>query len=203
MKKIILLTLILSIAKASFSQDEKQQYIRKGLLRAMGTISPGILLSENASTYSLQGNLEYYVADNISLRGDVFYHTEGKGKDNSAVFEPYASLFSGASYHIKTNNHFDPYIGIQPGLGRVRNTRNFGRPDFIDSLYPVRPKFFYAPLASSYIGFNYYFENIFHLFGEMRYLNGKDFSDAYHTYSLSELRFSFGLGFNINTLKKK
>jgi hypothetical protein len=59
------------------------------------------------------------------------------------------------------------------------------------------------PLISTAFGFNFYFQRWFHLFGEVRYISGKHLSDATTPLSLNELRFSFGLGWNINLIKKK
>lgn len=186
MKKIILLAVILSVVEASFSQEKSERCIRKGLLRATGTIAPGIMLKENISTISLHGNLEYYIADNISMRGDIFYFLKAKDNNGSNPFNFNHSLFTGASNHFKTKNHFDPYFAFQPGIAYANN----------NSTTQINP------LVSSVLGFNYYFERWFHLFIEGRYIYGKNISEA-GVVSLSELRFSFGLGFNLSVIKAK
>src|ERR1051326_2321979 len=116
MKKTISVIILLIGVIVSQAQETKERYIRKGLLRAMGTISPGIMLKENASTISLHGNLEYYVADNISLRGDSYYFLKAKDNNGNNPFDFNHSTFSGASYHFKTKNHFDPYFALEPGI---------------------------------------------------------------------------------------
>ncbi|MBI4931043.1 MAG: hypothetical protein HY841_09795 [Bacteroidetes bacterium] len=215
MKKIFFLLIVLSTFKISFSQDEKTQYIRKGLFRAQGTISPGILLKENASTISLHGGLEYYVADNVSLRGDSYYFLQAKDGNDFAPFEFNHSIFSGASYHFKTKNHFDPYIAIEPGIAISKRKSYSGVIECFTTPCPgeieINGRATANPLFSSAIGFNFFFQKWFHLFGEVRYVTGKNIADdsAFPIalppapLSLNELKFSFGLGFNLNLIKKK
>jgi hypothetical protein len=204
MKKIILLSVILSslilgVAGTSFSQEESGQYIHKGLFRSMGGIAPGIMLKENVSTVSLTGNVEYYIADNISLRGDSYFYMQGKDKSGKDPFEFNHSTFSGASYHFKTKNHFDPYFAFEPGIAiSKKNPSLITVPELYSSGNASA-----NPLLSSALGFNFYFQKWFHLFAEARYISGKHLSDATAPLSLNELRFSFGLGWNINLVKKK
>lgn len=205
MKKIILLAAILSIAEGSFcfSQDEKTQYIRKGLIRSMATISPGIMLKDNISTISLHGNLEYYVSDNVSLRGDSYFFIKGE-RPNIYSLDFNHTTFSGAAYHFKTKGHFDPYLAVEPGISIAQASEKCP-PDVvcIQSVWEKTYSTTANPVFSSAFGFNYYFQRWFHLFGEARYISGKHLSDAPAPLSLNELRFSFGLGFNLNLLKKK
>ena len=197
MKKTISVIILLIGVIVSQAQETKERYIRKGLLRAMGTISPGIMLKENASTISLHGNLEYYVADNISLRGDSYYFLKAKDNNGNNPFDFNHSTFSGASYHFKTKNHFDPYFALEPGIAITK-----GSPIFLNDVN-ISGGTAANPLMSTVIGFNFYFQKFFHLFMETRYIQGKHLSDATTPLSLCELRFSFGLGLNINVLKKK
>ena len=184
------------------TQEEKSQYIRKGLLRSMATISPGIMLKENVSTISIHGALEYYVADNVSLRGDSYYFLQGKGLDGTSPFIYNHSTFSGISYHFKTKNHFDPYFSFEPGVS-ISKAMKVCPPDMFCTMEYTEYNSTANPLISTALGFNFYFQKLFHLFGEARYISGKYLSDAPTPLSLNELRFSFGLGFNLNLIKKK
>src|SRR4029078_1136522 len=100
-KKIIFFICIVTLSAVegsfSFGQETKGQFIHKGLLRATGTIA----FTKSENIY-LHGVSEYYIADNISIRGDIFYSMK------SSFFEFDHSLFSCPSYHFKTKNHFDP-----------------------------------------------------------------------------------------------
>ncbi len=210
-KKIISLLCIVALGAADtsvcFSQEESKQFIRKGLIRSQATICPGIMLKENISTISLHGTLEYYVADNVSLRGDTYFYLQGKDAYGNNPFQINHATFSGLSYHFRTKSHFDPYFTIAPG---VTVTQDNSFEACLNSLGPNVTVSFCKqteksvnPLLSAGFGFNYYFQKWFHLFGEARYIGGKYLSDAPAPLSLSELRFSFGLGFNLNLLKKK
>ena len=202
MKKIfaLLCMVTLSGVKASigFSQEEKKQFIHKGLLRAQATISPGILL-KGSSTISVHGGLEYYVADNVSIRSDGYYFL----KDDQNIFSLNHSIFSGASYHFKTKNHFDPYFALEPGIAVTKKTQSMF--DCVQGTFgcPSTGGTSTNPLISSAVGFNFYFQSWFHLFAEARYLSGKHLSNARTPRSLNELRFSFGLGWNLSILKQK
>lgn len=206
MKKVISIICFLICVIITKAQEEKSQYIRKGLIRSQGTISPGIMLKENVSTISIHGNLEYYVADNVSIRGDGYYGL----KINEPNWEyvtfgeawPFLysnhQLFAGVSYHIKTKNHFDPYLCLEPGMSMSQSVIGIFATD----------GYFYSntsfnPLISPALGFNFYFQRFFHLFAEARYISGKHLSNAIIPLSLNELRFSFGLGWNLNLIKQK
>ncbi len=203
MKTIISCYLILATCCYSFAQKEKSSFIRKGLLRAQATISPGVLSEENASTISLHGNLEYYVANNVSFRGDSYYFLHSRFENGINPLHFNHSVFSGASYHFKTKSHFDPYLAIEPGISFTELIMN-PCPDGAECLVgPIYGDRAINPLISSAFGFNFYFERWFHLFGETRYIYGKHLSNAPYPLSLSELRFSFGLGFNLNLIRKK
>lgn len=210
MKKIICVIFFSISVIFAHAQEESKQFIHKGILRAMGTISPGILLKENFSTISLYGTLEGYVSDNISIRGDSYYDIlSASKKNNDRPFEFNHATFSGASYHFKTKNHFDPYIAIEPGISiserkDVSDLNIWCDPAACPDYYSVHPKTEVNPLISSALGFNYYFQRWFHLFIEARYVSGRHIpTDGSPTLSLNELKFAFGLGLNINALKKK
>ena len=204
MKKLICAIFFLIGVIIVQAQEEKKQFIHKGILRAQATISPGILLKENVLTTSIYGNLEYYVADNVSIRGDSYYFLQSENNP----FEFNHSVSTGVSYHFKTKNHFDPYLAVQPGLAWSQR-KSFVCDDFnlptggwgpcYDKTYNPSAN----PLISSAIGFNFYFQRVFHLFAEARYISGKHISDDSSPLSLNELRFSFGLGWNLNLIKQK
>ena len=195
MYKHILALLIAFISLPVLAQKDSARYVHKHLLRAQATISPGMLLESKARNIYIHGNLEYYADETISLRGDGYYFVSSFGNTNH--FLMHHSLFSGASYHIKTKNHFDPYIGIQPGISITQAFYNTC-PDGAMCFAPPRLQDSYSfnPLISGVIGFNYYAQQVFHIFGEARYVHGTHLSEL-GPLSLDEVRLSFGLGFNI------
>lgn len=201
MKKIFfaLLALILLYTSDCFSQEESKRYVRKGLIRDQGTIAPGLLLKDNLSTISLYGTLEYYVADNVSVRGNGYYgmQIDKPNFDKTPYLSSNHQLYAGISYHFTTKGHLDPYLGFEPGVAFSQSV--IGKTDeetFVSNTSA-------NPLLSPVIGFNFYFQRVFHLFCEARYIQGKHLSNAPTSLSLNELRFAFGLGLNLNLLKKK
>ncbi len=213
MKQLIAIIGFFAFTITMHSQEEKKQFIHKGLLRATTTIAPGILLKENASAIYLHGVLEYYVADNISVRGDGFYtlNIQQPNWQNLSYTKNYPylnsnhQLFSGFGFHPKTKNNFDSYCFFEPGISFANahiyhslSSANYG---FINGYTSNHPSV--NPLVSFGLGFNYYFQKWFHLFGEARYITGKHLSGDSDPLSLSELRFSFGLGFNLSVLRHK
>ena len=203
MKTKIFFLLTFILPAALFSQEEtKEQYIHRGLFRAMGSFAEGAMLQQGVTNIYLTGNIEYYISDNVSLRGDGFYFVSSLG--DLQPFEFDHSVLSGADLHFKTKSHFDPYIGLAPGISITKMSYATG---FICDPGPCTGDMYKTtssvdPLVSSVVGFNLYFQKAFHLFMETRYIYGRHLSDQAPE-SLSELRFTFGLGFNLNFIKKK
>ena len=102
------------------------------------------------------------------------------------------ALFFGFNYHFTKKNN-DLYIGLQPGLSltKLNETEN----NLTQSQFGVNPLF------SSLIGYNYYVTKFFHFFIQSRLVIGQNNYTIQK--NLSEIRFSAGLGFNINSLKEK
>lgn len=188
MKKLSLLLFLLAAAPAAQAQDGP--YIRHGLLRAFGTLTPGIMTSQSLTNMYFHGNIEYYLDDRISLRGDGFLFLAST--KSRVVYQANHSLFAGASRHISTEGNFDPYFGLLFGLGMTQLPGDI-----------VAEPVSYNPLLSPHIGINYYGEKVFHIFGEVRYVMGKNFPAGQPASSMGELRFSFGLGLDIFTQKEK
>ena len=182
-----------------FAQRREARFIHPGLIRNSLTITPATLFEPAVRNIYLHGTLEGYVDSSLSLRGDGFYFLNTLGTNKPFKFNH--SFFAGASYHFKTNNHFDPYFGIEPGVSITQlNTPEIltqGNEIFIIHESTTKAN----PLFSEVIGFNYYAPKWFHIFVEARYVSGRHMSGYSSTQSLNELRFSFGLGWNINVLR--
>jgi len=197
MKKIIFLFLVLGFL-AGKAQEEKSRFIKKGLFRTTATLSVGVLLKEKTSMIYGQGIIEYYVADNVSMRGEGFF-TVGQGND---LLKYNHSIITGANFHMKTKNHFDPYFGFLLGIA-IAKYSGVEVQCITTPCPPLNPGPQVAsPVISIPLGFNFYFQRLFHLFFETRFIYGKHISYG-QTISLNELRFSFGLGFNFNFKKKE
>lgn len=180
---------------------KSQTFMEHGLLRAQATLAPGVMLSHNVSNIYVHGNLEYYLDRHTSIRGDGFYFISSLS--DQKPFVHHHSWLAGGAYHFgKTTGeksegyrgHFDPYIGLSAGMAFTQSeiTNVLILPGDHQSLKV-------NPLYSPCIGFNFYAQRIFHLFGEVRFVGGKHFPDYHQAVSLDELRFSFGLGWNLKT----
>ena len=183
-----ILILVLS-AITLCAQDEPQSVLRSGLLRAQGTIAFGTFTELNSNPIYLHGNLEYYIKPGLSVRGDSYFHLP---PSENSVFKMNHQLYIGPSFHLNTGGNFSPYAGIQGGFALSEYDTEILDVQIVEDDPSINP------LVSAVVGFNYYATNWFHLFMDGRYVIGEHQSDLFSS-SLSEFRFSFGLGFNINT----
>jgi len=177
------------------------QFIDKGLLSMKGTLAVGLPSAYAGTNMYISGNLEYYLQKNISFRSGLWVFLGTSGADN--VFKQNSTLFTGFYFHPKTNNHLDPYIGLEPGFSWTQlKAPDTDENTIIDptqiSNYPSAA----SPVVSGTIGINYYASNFAHLFIEAKYMAGTHVSDI-ESFSLNELRIAFGFGFNIWAIKKK
>lgn len=193
--RLVLIIVFSCIITGISAQQDSVRYVHKGLWRAMATFS--FPAEKNLSMIYIHGNLEYYTDEIISIRNDGYYSLQINSPFPDKNYNH--SFFTGASYHIKTKGRLDPYAAFQPGLSLTKETPGYCPPNvacIAKPFYQSRPSV--NPLLSGVIGFNYYGEKYFHFFGEARYVHGKHLSELPRPVSLSELRLSFGLGFNIN-----
>lgn len=191
-KSYILLIVVMAISfVANAEETEEPIIIKKGLLRTQMTISPAILFKSKQAFFYLHGNLEGYINKKISVSGDAFFSV-GNIAAVAPTFKFNHSIFFGAAYHFtKRNNDF--YLGLQPGISITKLNL------LSDDLQ--RAKTGVNPIVAVVLGYNYYVHKYFHFFVQTRFIAGQH---LYNTRKdLSEFRFSAGLGFNINALKKK
>lgn len=201
MKQIVFLFFISPVF--SFAQTESSRFVDKGLLRAQGNVSSGVMLKSPGTNIYIHGDLEYYFEPNISIRSESYYFLSTFNAD--PTFAMNHSNFSGVMYHFPTNGKFDPYAGVQPGIALTKlakpvllNADTAQWSPYSVSSFPTN----FSPLFSASIGFNYYAYKFFNLFVHIKYVAGKHLSDI-QTESLNELKMTFGLGWNIWVIKKK
>ena len=190
-------------ASTAFAQDDilvkdDKDFRTDGILRATATFALGKPFSYNILMPYIKGELEYQFEERWSVRGEVYYQA-GEMGSSARMFTHYHSAFTGVSYHFMKNNHFDPYAGLQVGAVWSELTPNVASTVILD--YELQRSSVDA-VISPIIGFNYYANNYFHVFANVRYLYGNR-AAAYARQNLSELRISFGLGFNINVKRKR
>lgn len=204
MSKNIFIVLLICKFYASSAQPVEAQFIHKHLVRADASIIAGVLLKDNINNVHLNGNLEYYLDNKISVRGDCNYMLGSNGLTiDSMGLKDNHSVMLGVVYHFHTNNHIDPYFILQPGF-TYTSSYNAGYTRFLqDNAKTIYYKPVISPLATAGFGFNYYFQRFAHLFLETRYVYGQHLSDAPKPISLEEFRITFGLGFNLFVKKEK
>lgn len=191
MEKIKYTILVVMLCGFFFNiKAEEPTIINKGLLRSQLTITPAILFKSKQSFFYLHGNFEGYITRKISVSGDAFFSL-GNANAGTQAFKFNHNIFFGASYHfIKRNNDF--YLGLQPGISITKAI--LPKEDFRNAKTGVNP------VVAIVAGYNYYVGKYFHFFVQSRFIVGQHLYDVKK--DLSEFRFSAGLGFNINTIKK-
>lgn len=148
------------------------------------------MFADKNSYFYLHGNLEGFLEDNVSLSGEG-YLSLGNTSSVKSKFDYNHSLFCGINWHFTRKNN-DLYIGIQPGLSftKLSSVEN----NLATTSNGVNPLF------STVVGYNFYLNKFFHFFLQSRLVIGKHGYDM--SKNLSELRFSAGLGFHINAIKR-
>lgn len=203
MQKPLLIIFLVCFSSLLFAQQEDGQFIHKHLLRADASIVKGYLLKENFQTVHVNGNLEYYADNKISIRGDANYMLGSSGLTADSIgLNNNISVLLGAAYHFHTKGHFDPYFIFQPGIAYTTSYKQFDL-STNDARSKIKYKAAMSPIATAGLGFNYYFQRFAHLFLETRYVYGQHLSNAPTPISLQELRITFGLGFNLFIIKEK
>lgn len=192
---IRLLLLMLSALFVSKAQSQKMWEERKGCIRAQGNLAPGYLFAQKTASAYVAGDMDLFFDNKVSFTGSAFY-SFALNRKNATGLKANHAIFAGLHYHFLKPGHFDPYIGITPGLGIVQATYN-------DNEVIKRSRYAAAPLISADIGFNYYIGWIFHVFVKVQGVTGQMFSNIPAPQRLDEIKCMAGLGWNIRAWKPK
>jgi hypothetical protein len=187
MKKLLLLFSLWLLGCFLQAQDS---FTKTHGLRAMGTLAPGFFTSGATAVY-FAGDFDYYLNERISVNGEGHYFLSDLHGNPQII--NYHALLAGVNYHFTESKQFDPFIGMQPGLGLVEGVRLIG-------MSPSR--FEAVPLLSFCAGTNFYVGSIFHFFVKVRYLQGHSLSATDYKVPLGEFRLMAGLGFNVGVRDK-
>lgn len=189
--KIIVILCLMSLS-TSAQEEQKDVYIRPGLLSATIGLSPSWMLNRNEFNYYVSGFLEGFLTEKTSLRGEGHY-LAGSSSENP-YFRFNCRLLIGAQYHFSKNN-FDAHLGLFPGVSLMQirgNTDNSGK----DKLHVV-------PTAGVKLGVSYYVWKYFHFFADATYIKSTAIRIDHNEGLSDELMISAGLGFNVNLKRKR
>lgn len=190
--------MLMAVMTAMAQKNGQPELIRKGLLRAKGTITPAVMLNDGALNIYLQGDADFYLSRRVSLRGDGYYFLDTQGDGDLTMNH---GIFFGANYHFPAGGRFDPYIGLQPGASYVQASKVLpwgveGADIEVTSTGNI------VPNISVAAGFNFYVWKYLHFQAQMRYVHGRH-AVPWGNRPLDEFRFSLGLGWNVNTIKAR
>jgi hypothetical protein len=184
---LIAVMLLSLVAPAQFSKS------RQVTFRAHATLSPGFLLSEGGGLINAVGDAEYFLSNQASVRFDVSYYLLSIG---APTVDMNHGLYVGMCFR-PTLRSFAPFAGFQPGLHLSR----------LAPINEVEQPLQFVPVISGIAGFNWYFTGFLHASAGVRLLHGNTY-EAFNTngnraVSLTELRAWLGLGFHVQTKRRK
>jgi hypothetical protein len=168
----------------------QEKYVSQGLLKATATISPSFMLNRSEQNIYLNGYLEYYVDDHLSLRGETYLFIDGtnSNSDYSQFIHQAMRTYFGAFLHTEKRN-WDKYLGLQPGLTLMRPNSS------VNSDLKACPSF------ALHVGTTYYVWKYFHFFADIAYVNSIYRGTSNGSMKTDEIIFSAGLGFQLMTKK--
>lgn len=187
LKKMIAVAMVCLCGRSGYGQS----LIRPGLVSTQLTLAPAIAFDGTNAPFYLHGGLEVFFSEKVSFEGSAFLSL-GSMNGGSSFFEYNHSLFWGANYHFTRDNH-DFYIGAQPGLSFTKNAATA-----FDNHPPIAGV---NPMLSATMGYQFFFFKFMHFFVQSRLVLGQHHFDFAR--DLGELRFSAGLGFNLNALRPR
>jgi hypothetical protein len=186
----------LALLWAGFAHAQQPGGVHAGMVRVQATYALGLLNAAREQRYYLYGDAEAMVNDHLGVDGGIYVQLGssqreiGVGIDGKGGWDMRAhTLLFGPNYHFRPQRVVDVYAGVQPGLHLVVQPAQ-------DGILPVARHIAVAPAASAVAGIAWY-GSFFHLFGQARGIWGQGVTGAAQ-YGITELRLSFGLGFNFN-----
>ncbi|HWY37629.1 MAG TPA: hypothetical protein VNY73_03655 [Bacteroidia bacterium] len=208
-KKTIVLLVLFSM---SLHAQDSTRFRYHSLLKASATITPGYLLNRQQTNIYINGFLEYFPENKVSLRGESFVMVGAQ--QAPALLNQNSCLLFGAAYHFH-KNRFDYFIGLETGaaLTKPNDTEQTVPSSLTDPAMPLGTNITvtyttsYAykilPVIAPVTGITFHASNYFNFFLNVHYIKARYFGYQYgKTLLLDELRISAGLGFSIH-LKKK
>lgn len=169
-----------------------QNGIHQGMIRVQGTFALGQDFEMEEQRYYIYGEAEYLPTRSIGVNGGIYGMVASNTRPDHPDFEQkdtyIHNMFFGPAFHFNPESRVDPYVMVQPGVAFVHGPVWNKEFDVVDRMG-------LAPVGSLTAGISYY-GSFFHLNAQIRALTGT-YADQYFQFGLSELRASFGLGFNL------
>lgn len=175
---------LISVGSYSSAQEI---YIQPGLLAASSTYSPSTLLNHSESNFYVTGFAEYFLDKKFSFRSDTYLFLNSQNED--ALIKDGVRSYFGIAYHLNKGN-WDGHFGFQPGITYMNSSISTMKASIV-------------PSAALRIGTTYYVWKYFHFFANLTYTKSKLAVFQRGTLKTDELIFSAGLGFQIQTKKKR
>lgn len=194
MVRLMIMAVLLPVAAVAQKNYDPNTQVRFGLMKGNLTIAPGWDLHEGKTNIYLHGILSYYMSRRIALESDAYYFIDTQG-DGRLMHNH--NVFFGFSYH-RPYRRFDPYIGLQPGIAIIQMRRPDN--DLIDT-WVTQSNLKPAPAISATLGFNLYVWKYVHFMGQLRYVHAEHPVEWGETLPLDEFRLSFGISWNVNTVR--
>jgi hypothetical protein len=202
MVRIFALLFSLLLVNELCAQDSTK-FRYRGVLKGDATISPGYLLNTAQTNIYINGALEFFPEEHVSLRGESFVMVGAQQKP--ALLNQNSSMMFGACYHFH-KDRLDFFVGVETGASLTKPNDSFEASyhNPVSVIYPVSFNYKVLPLISPVTGITFYPSNYFNFFLNVRYVKSRYYGYTYGTtLLLDELRISAGLGFQIHVLKKK
>ena len=191
--RIALMGLIVFVSLQSPAQKIWEE--RRGCIMGQGNLAPAYLFAQKGVTGYVDGDIEIYLADRISLIGSAWASFATTHQDQMGIKANHA-IFWGMNYHFLKPSRWDPYVGFTPGIGLSRASYRSGE-EIRYSPYTL------VPLVGLSVGCNYYVGSIFHFFVKVQGVAGELISTLPAPIRLDEIKFMAGLGFNLRAWKTK
>lgn len=185
-----LLSVFCLFINVSVAQDENN-FAKTGLLKATATISPGFMLNHPITNIYVSGELEYFLQNKVSVRGDGLWYRDSQ--ESIPLLNQNSLVYFGALYHFSKKKH-DLFIGLQPGF-------SISQPNDTDTAgiqYTIRIN----PSISLIAGYTFYVWDYCNFFINARYHKTQHIAISTGVLNLDELILSAGLGFQLHTRKK-
>jgi len=189
MVKPLFTTIVLLATSLAMAQDATP-YRGDGLLRASAAISPGFMLDAPVTNIYVNGKLEYFPEERVSLRGEAFWYIDSQ--QHPAPLASNSQVAFGPFYHFG-NATADLALGFEAGLSLVKPVVLEAQavPD------PLRA----IPSMALCAGFTYTFWDYFHFFADARYVHARYTGASTGTIPLDEVVLSGGLGWQLRLRK--